>query len=97
MDKDTAYLFTLVYQYNELAMISLGKLPGPDGKIEPVNLDAARYAIDFLEMFERKTKGNVNEEEDRLIKQTLTNLRLNFLDEMKKHESQKSTIADSPN
>jgi len=29
MESDTAFFFTLVYQYNELAMIHLGKLAGP--------------------------------------------------------------------
>ena len=91
MDKDTAYFFTLIYQYNEMAMVYLGKLPGPEGKIEAVNLDTARYTIDFLEMIERKTKGNLSEEEDRMLKSTLTNLRLNFLDEMKKQENSKVT------
>ncbi len=86
MDKDTALFFTMIYQYNELAMISMGKLPGPDGKIQPVNNEATRYAIDFLEMIEHKTKGNLNEDEQRMLTQTLTNLRLNFLEELKKKE-----------
>ena len=94
MESDTAYFFTLVYQYNELAMIHLGKLAGPEGKPMPVNLDAARYTIDFLEMIERKTKGNLSDDEDRMLKQTLINLRLNFVEELKRQNSPKDETTE---
>ncbi len=89
MESDTAFFFTLVYQYNELAMIHLGKLAGPEGKPLPMNLEAARYTVDFLEMIDRKTKGNLTDDEDRMLKQTLINLRLNYVEELKKQSAAK--------
>jgi hypothetical protein len=45
-----------------------------------VNLETARLFIDQLEMLEIKTKGNLSKEEDTLLKQSLSHLRLSFVD-----------------
>ncbi len=75
-------LFRLyVLQQQEMVMIHLGKVSHPvTGKIER-DLDAARFGIDMLAMMEERTKGNLTPDEDRLLGQILTNLRLNFVDE----------------
>ncbi|MDK9700029.1 MAG: DUF1844 domain-containing protein [bacterium] len=95
MDKDTSYFFTLVYQFSEMAMIGMGKLPGPDGKVGPVQLEAARFAIDVLEMLDRKTKGNRTDDEERFLQQTLTNLRLNFVDEANRVAAAPSPVEET--
>ena len=50
------------------------------------NFRVARHAIDTLAMLQEKTKGNVVWEEERLIHNTLTELRFRFVQvhEMKK-------------
>jgi hypothetical protein len=48
------------------------------------NLDAARNAIDMLEMLEVKTRGGVTEEERRFLSQVLKEVRLNYVDEVNK-------------
>lgn len=61
-------------------MQHMGKTMNPfTGKIE-TNLEAAQATIDMLEMIEAKTRGNRDPEEDRVIKNTLTNLRMNFVE-----------------
>lgn len=61
-------------------MQHMGKTINPfTGKIE-TNLEAAQATIDMLEMIEAKTRGNRDPEEDRVIKNTLTNLRMNFVE-----------------
>lgn len=63
---------------------SLGKVPNPvTGKIEK-DLIQAKEIIDLLEILDLKTKNNLTPEEDNILKQTLTNLRLNYIDEIKK-------------
>ena len=63
------------------AMQHLGKLVNPlTGKTE-VNLQGAKATIDLLEMLSAKTKGNLNPDEANLLRATLSNLQLNYVDE----------------
>jgi hypothetical protein len=47
-------------------MLYLGEL-APSGSEPMLNLDMARYQFDLLSILEAKTKGNLNEEEQRLL------------------------------
>ena len=69
-----------VQQQADMAWMALGKQANPMTNETSVNLDAARFCIGFLEMLDRKTSGNLDDEESALLKSSLTNLRLNFLD-----------------
>jgi hypothetical protein len=73
-------LFTgLVLQQAGLASAFLGEAPNPEtGRLE-VNLEAASLFIDTLEMLEAKTCGNLSPDESRLLSETLTRLRLSFV------------------
>ena len=70
-----------VMQQQMAAMMYMGKMVRPDTGQAERNLEAAKFAIDLLGMFEEKTKGNLTPEEDQLLTHVLTNLRLNYLDE----------------
>ena len=62
---------------------------GQDDKIEP-DLDMARHTIDLLAVLVEKTKGNLSLEEQRLIENSLTELRFRFVqvsDELSKAAS----------
>lgn len=66
----------------------LGKVPNPaTGKIEK-DLLQAKQIIDLLEILEQKTKNNLTPDEENILKTTLVNLRLNYVDEVKKSEKQ---------
>ena len=66
------------------AWISLGKVAHPvTGKLER-DLSAARQMIDLLAELETRTEGNRSTHETRLLRSTLTELRLNYMEEMKK-------------
>lgn len=70
----------LVISLAQSAMIGLGKVLHPaSGKAE-VNLEAAQQAIDLLDMLETKTKGNLGKDEGNLIKNTLSMLKLNYVE-----------------
>ena len=65
-------------------MVALGKLMNPmSGKLER-NLEAARNTIDTLSAIEARTRGNLESDEQRVLTQVLTDLRMNYLDEVKK-------------
>lgn len=79
--EDTLRFIELVSLFQTQAMIALGKLANPaTGKAER-HLEMAQVFIDTLEMLERKTAGNLNAEESRLLRTALTDLRLMYVEE----------------
>jgi uncharacterized protein DUF1844 len=74
----------LTEMFRMQAWILLGKVVHPvTGKIER-DLGGARQMIDLLAELETRTEGNRSADETRLLRGALTELRLNYLDEMKK-------------
>ncbi len=62
------------------AMVSLGEVPNPfSGKIE-VRLPEARHFIDTLAMLEEKTTGNRTPEESALLRGSLHQLRMAYIE-----------------
>lgn len=86
MDKHDQLIFTLVLQYQQLAMMALGKLSRP-GEGMRRDLQEASYCIDMLEAVQVKLEGRLPDELARLLKTTLTDLRLNFVEESRKGEA----------
>jgi len=79
----------LVYSLTQSAFISLGKLPDPmTGNIDR-NLPQASQTIDLLAALQEKTKGNLEEEEDKFLSRTISDLRLNYVDEVNKPVEEK--------
>jgi hypothetical protein len=62
------------------AMISLGQLAGPNGEVEPADLEQAKQLIDILGLLEDKTRGNLDQAEERLLQSLLYDLRVAFVD-----------------
>ncbi|MDI6642075.1 MAG: DUF1844 domain-containing protein [Elusimicrobiota bacterium] len=78
---------SLVLSLSSAAWHQLGKVPNPStGKIEK-NLNEAKLSIDFLEMLSEKTKGNLSQKEEKFLMSVLTDLRLNYVDELKREEA----------
>jgi hypothetical protein len=74
-----ATMETLVSMLFTQALAALGQLPGPDGKPGQVNKPFAKYFIDSLEMLGEKTKGNVTEDEAKMISETLHAMRMAYV------------------
>ena len=85
-DKSSQMFFTLIYSFQMQALIGLGKLNNPVTNKSEKDLDAASMAIDMLEMLQDKSRNNISKEEETFLNETLTNLRLNFLEEKNKTE-----------
>jgi hypothetical protein len=88
----SALFATTVIQFSNMAMTLMGKMPHPDGQMAQ-DLQAAKMFIDQLEMIEVKTKGNLDKNEERLLKQQLMMLRMVFVEAV---EAQSSTAAPEP-
>ena len=62
------------------AIQQMGKLVDPGtGKAE-INLEAAQATIDMLDMLEARTRGNLDAEETKLLKDTLMSLKMNYVE-----------------
>jgi len=79
-DKLSVLFAQLVMQQANMASMFLGKVAHPQTGQVVKDLDAARLFIDQLEMLEAKTKGNLDKDEAALLKQSLMNLRLAFVE-----------------
>jgi hypothetical protein len=74
------YLFRLIATFEAAAMQQLGKIAHPvTGDVE-VSLEGARDSIEMLAMVQRKTEGNLNDDEGRLLQHVLYQLRMNYVD-----------------
>jgi hypothetical protein len=68
-------------------MQGMGKMKNPvTDKIER-NMEQAQQSIDMLDMIKEKTKGNLSSEMARLIDNSLSELRLNYVDELNKDKN----------
>jgi hypothetical protein len=69
----------LVFSLKMQAEMRLGLLKMGEGMDEELNLPAARHTIDMLAMIAEKTRGNLSMEEQRLVDNSLTELRFRFV------------------
>lgn len=65
------------------AMVQLGEAPDPASGKREVNLQLARNSIDLLGMLKDKTKGNLDDEEGRLLDSVLYECRNRYIERTK--------------
>jgi uncharacterized protein with PIN domain len=101
MEKDTigdatgidGYLFRLIATFEAAAMQQLGKIAHPlTGDVE-VDLASASDSIEMLAAIQRKTDGNLNADEKRLLDHVLYQLRMNYVDVAKEQGEAKAEEA----
>jgi hypothetical protein len=78
--------FHLVFMFQTAALQQMGKLINPITRQVERNLEQAKYSIDILELLQEKTKGRLTEEEKKYLDNVLFDLRMNYLEELKKEE-----------
>ncbi len=77
-----ALFANMVIQQTNMAMMLMGKAPHPETGQIMKDMEAARMFIDQVEMLETKTKGNLNKQEEGLLKQALAALHMAFVEAM---------------
>jgi len=85
--RQAALFLQLVLGLQQSGMMSLGKLMNPISRKIETHLDIARDTIDTLAALEERTRGNLEPDEARVLQQVLTELRMNYLDVVKKSAS----------
>ena len=84
-DQQNELLFMqLVMMFQGMALQNLGKVMNPVTNQIERNLEQAKNMIDILGMLDEKTKGNLNDNEQKLMEHILFELRMNYIDELKK-------------
>ncbi len=83
-DKHTMLFARLVLMLHAAAMQYLGKIKNPVTDSIERDLAGAQGMIDTLEMLENRTRGNLSQDEGRMLAQMLQELRLNYVDEAQK-------------
>ncbi|MCX7856969.1 MAG: DUF1844 domain-containing protein [Deltaproteobacteria bacterium] len=81
---------TFILSLSSSAHVSLGELPDPITNEKKVDLNMARQTIAIIELLKEKTKGNLTEEEERLIEDTLCDLKLKYVEVAKKEKEVKT-------
>lgn len=66
----------LVLGLASTVLIHLGQNPHPEGTATEVNLPLARQTVDLLVVLQEKTRGNLTDDENRLLVSILTDLRM---------------------
>ena len=86
-DKAQAYALpkidfsTFVLSINSSALVQLGLIDDPAGGPKTKNLPMAKQTIDLLALLEEKTKGNLTNDEENILKNILYELRMLYVKE----------------
>lgn len=81
-DDELLYEFgfsTFILSLSTSALVHLGELPDPISNRKEVNLQLAKQTISIIEMLREKTKGNLSQEEEKLINNVLYDVRLKYV------------------
>lgn len=68
-----------ILSLNASALIHLGEIPDPQSRERSISLPAAKHTIDILEILFEKTKGNLYDEEQKLLDDVVYNLRMKYV------------------
>lgn len=74
---------TFVLSMSSSALVHLGEVPEPESGQIMENVLAAKQTIDILCMLQNKTKGNLTDQEARLLRDMLFELRMKYVQKAK--------------
>tara|TARA_B100000700_G_scaffold318097_1_gene410622 strand:+ start:210 stop:509 length:300 start_codon:yes stop_codon:yes gene_type:complete len=80
LDKDENLFSYIVDTFRSSASISMGKMKNPVTNKTDINLDQAKYYMDLLNMLQRKTKNNLTDYEEQMLINTVSELKMNFIE-----------------
>ena len=86
--------FVLMQAQN--AALFLGQIPNPQTGKGEVNLEVAKMFIDQLAMIQEKTRGNLTNEESTVLRNTLSNLQLAYVELVRGGASATPAVEKAP-
>jgi hypothetical protein len=72
---------TFIFSLNASALVHLGAIEDPASGQKVKNLSLAKQTIDILNMLEEKTQGNLNKDEENIMRNILYDLRIAYVKE----------------
>ena len=86
--RETFLFQHLVVMFQTLAIQQMGKLINPiTGKVER-DLHQAKITVDMLGMLQKKTEGNLDENEKKILDTVMMELQMNYIDETARAEKE---------
>lgn len=76
-DEDSARFFQVVQMLQRSTMLHMGFLPDHEGQFH-YNLMEAREGIEVLRMFQKKTDGNLTNQETQMLRAVISELQMQF-------------------
>ena len=96
-DRTAALMTSLALGLVQAAYVQLGKIRNDlTGKIDK-NMDAAKVTIDTLAALELRTRGNRTDGESQVFERALAELKLNYVDELKKSTNEQVAASSGAN
>jgi len=75
---------TFVISLSTQALMHLGEIPNPLGGKSEIDIPVAKQMIDIVGMLREKTRGNLDAGEERLVEDVLFDLRMKYVEAVKK-------------
>ena len=88
--KDDPLFYQIVLTFHAAAWQQLGKTANPFTNKSEVDLQAASLSINMIDSIKNKTRGNLSPQEQKFLEQALSDLKINYMEELKKQEKSAS-------
>ena len=76
-DEDSARFFQMMQMLQRSTLLQMGYLPDQSGTFH-YNMGEAREGIEVLRMFQRKTEGNLSDQETQMLRAVISELQMQF-------------------
>ncbi|MBT4060077.1 MAG: DUF1844 domain-containing protein [Euryarchaeota archaeon] len=76
--EESQQFFGLIQMLQRSSLVALGKMPDHEGK-HVVNIAEAKAAIDLIAVLQKRTEGNLDEIESKLLQGIVTEMRMMFV------------------
>ena len=70
---------SLIFSLSSSALLHIGEIADPQTGQKIIDLPMAKHSIDIISMLKSKTKGNLDDEEQKFIDNILTDLRMRYV------------------
>ncbi len=78
---------TFIFSLSSSTLIHLGLVPDPTSGKQAVDLPLAKQTIDILSMLKEKTRGNLTQEESKLMDNLIYDLKMRYVEAVKHRPS----------
>ena len=93
-DEDAARFFQMVQMLQRSTLLQMGYLPDQSGTFH-YNMGEAREGIEVLRMFQRKTDGNLSDQETQMLRAVISELQMQFTQAPQRHRQRQEEEAQS--